>query len=403
MCEVTHSPTKGIGWLLLANCLERLAYYGFRAILVLFLIDQGSGGVGWPTDKTLEFYGEFTAYTYLAVIVGGLCADFLVGAYLSTLLGAALMALGYIGLTFIDSQSIYYATSLIAIGTGLFKPNIPAMIAHQLQNFPEKLNSVFTGQYLLINIGALLAPIIVGATAEHVGWSTGFALSAAVVSAAFLIILSQSKHLSKQSKQSNIKTKEQGGNLFAGIGVVVVTFVLSALFWAYYEVGASLLYGSFSEVMNDIGLIFSITSVLVTCITCFFLWWFFKIRSWYMVALSFSIYSIGWFFLNYSISNEWNIRQIIILVMVLHAIAEVICSVIFMSIIAKKGFKPLISTSFAIHLYASALANFAGSHFTDGNKSLEALGWVCLTVGILLMLVQYSYNKFSGKKPILAT
>jgi POT family proton-dependent oligopeptide transporter len=400
--DVISAPTRGVTWLLIANCLERLAFYGFRGAIVLFLIDQTSGGMGWPTDKTLEFYGEFTIYTYIAMVVGGLCADFLFGAYVSTLLGAALMAFGYASLGFIDDQFIYYSIGLIAIGAGLFKPSIPTMLTHQLQKFPEKLDSVFTGQYLVVNFGALLGPLIVGLVGESVGWSIGFSISAAVITAVFFILLSQKKHFSEQSKRSNIKTMEKGAGFFSGISVVILTSLLAVLFWTYFEVGGGILYELFPEEMSGIDFSLNAITVIISCVLCFALWWFFKVSSWYKVAISFLIFAVSWFILKHGISNNSDIKQTLILVMVSHAIAEVFCSAIFMSIIAKRAFKPLLSTSFSVHLYASAFANFVASKFTQESSNFETFGWVCLTVAILLAIVQLSYNQYS-KKRLLVT
>ncbi|MEZ7206305.1 hypothetical protein [Pseudoalteromonas sp. DY56-GL79] len=69
---IKNNPiSKSVEWILLANFLERLAYYGVRAFIVLFLMDQ-NGGAGWDQSKTLDFYGQFTMYVYLATFIGGL-------------------------------------------------------------------------------------------------------------------------------------------------------------------------------------------------------------------------------------------------------------------------------------------------------------------------------------------
>ncbi len=400
LSEVNDSPKTGVAWLLLANCLERMAYYGFRAIFILFLVDQSAGGMGWSTDQALELYGEFTMYTYLALIIGGLCADFLFGAYISTLIGITLMVLGYVALGFTDNETIYYAAGIIAIGAGLFKPSIPTMITQQFQKFPEKLDSVFTGQYLVINFGAALSPLIVGVVGEQMGWSTGFNTAAVIAMAAFMIILIKNKHFSSESKCSNIKTKEKNASFFSGIGIVILTSALAVLFWTYFEVGTGILYDFHSEEMNSIGYLLSSIVVILSSILCTIIWWKFSINSWYKVAASFLIFSLSWFLLNYSISNEWNVKKIIILVLVLHGVAEVLGQIIFMSIIAKMCFKPLISTSFAIHLFASALANHAVSYFSGGNSYLEMFGWVCLLVGTLLILIPFTYNRYTTRQLI---
>lgn len=396
MHDATLSPKQGVLWILLANFLERFAYYGFRGVIVLFLIDQASGGMAWPTDKTLAFYGEFTAYTYLAVMIGGLCADLIFGAYLSTILGALLMALGYLFLGFVDSTFIYYPIGAIALGTGLFKPNILTMLALQLQKFPEKYDSTFTGQYLVINLGALLGPMTIGLVGENIGWSIGFSISAMVVLVVAIILFSQRASFSKPSYRSNIRTIEKSKPFLIGLLAVISTSLLAIAFWSFFEVGGGIFYELYSESINAIDLTLNAATVIITGILCILLWWFFQISTWYKVAIGFLIFAMSWFVLDFSIEHQFNMKQTLIFVMVLHAIAEVFCSAIFISIIARNAFKPLMSTSFSIHLYALAFANFIASKFTMESSHFITFGWICLTLGLLLFILQLAYSKYQN-------
>lgn len=396
MHDAAFSSKHGVLWILLVNFLERFAYYGFRGVIVLFLIDQASGGMAWPTDKTLAFYGEFTAYTYFAVVIGGLCADLILGAYLSTILGALLMALGYLSLGFVDSAFIYYPIGAIALGTGLFKPNILTMMALQLQKFPEKYDSSFTGQYLVVNLGALLGPMTIGLVGENIGWSFGFSISAMVVLAVAIILFSQKANFSTLSYRSNIRTTEKSKPFLIGLLVVISTSLLAIAFWSFFEVGGGIFYELYSESLNVIDLSLNAATVIVTCLLCILLWWFVQINAWYKVAVGFLIFAISWFALDYSAEQQFNMKQTLIFVMILHAIAEVFCSAIFISIIARNAFKPLMSTSFSIHLYALAFANFIASKFTMESSHFITFGWISLTLGLLLLILQLLYSKYSN-------
>ena len=144
-------PLTGVAAILTTNFLERFAYYGFRAIVVLFLVDQADGGMGLTNEQALETYANFTMYTYLALFVGGLFGDLIFGSYRSLILGVLLMILGYGLLSIAEPKTMYIAIGLIALGTGVFKPNILTILTQQMNHFPEKLDSIFTTQYLLVN------------------------------------------------------------------------------------------------------------------------------------------------------------------------------------------------------------------------------------------------------------
>ena len=77
--------------------LERLAFNGAKSILLLFLITAvAEGGLGVRESEATVIAANLTAYTYLAPIVGGYISDRWLGARYAILLGALLMAFGYL-------------------------------------------------------------------------------------------------------------------------------------------------------------------------------------------------------------------------------------------------------------------------------------------------------------------
>ena len=71
----------GLYTLFFTEMWERLSYYGMRALLVLFMIDQiAEGGLGFTEETATAIYGLYTAAVYLACLPGGWIADRLLGA-----------------------------------------------------------------------------------------------------------------------------------------------------------------------------------------------------------------------------------------------------------------------------------------------------------------------------------
>ena len=69
---------------------ERFSYYGMRALLTLYLAASVVGdnpGLGWDNARTINFYGWYTMFVYLATIPGGLIADRYLGQKKTVLYG----------------------------------------------------------------------------------------------------------------------------------------------------------------------------------------------------------------------------------------------------------------------------------------------------------------------------
>ena len=104
---------------------ERFSYYGMRAILALFIVAPiTAGGFGLSTVEAARIYGNYTMAVYMLGIPGGFIADRYLGAHRSVLFGGTLIALGHYTLAVHSMTAFYAGLTLVAIGTGLFKPNI---------------------------------------------------------------------------------------------------------------------------------------------------------------------------------------------------------------------------------------------------------------------------------------
>ena len=72
---------RGLATLFFTEMWERFSYYGMRALLVLFMVDQvEDGGLGFSDATATAVYGLYTAAVYLVALPGGWIADRLWGA-----------------------------------------------------------------------------------------------------------------------------------------------------------------------------------------------------------------------------------------------------------------------------------------------------------------------------------
>ena len=156
---------------------ERFAYYGMRGLLILYLIDTTTGGLGWTQESASRLYGWFTGLVYLTPVIGGWLADRYLGTSRSLAIGGSILSLGYFALALGRTWSFYAGLALVVLGTGFFKPNGYTMVGQLYRQGDPRRDPGFTIYYMAINFGALLGPLICAwlAADPRYGWSYGFA------------------------------------------------------------------------------------------------------------------------------------------------------------------------------------------------------------------------------------
>ena len=168
---------KGLFILFLTEMWERFSFYGMRAILVLFLIDRVHGGFGWSESAGLQLYGVYLMMAYLLAVPGGFFADHYIGQRAAVLWGAGLQCVGYVLLILKHEILLIPALGLIALGTGLLKPNISTLVGGLYERRDPRRDSGFTIFYMGISVGMMLASFVVGTIGEVYGWEYGFGLA----------------------------------------------------------------------------------------------------------------------------------------------------------------------------------------------------------------------------------
>ena len=170
---------------------ERFSYYGMRAILLYYLTDAGAkGGRGMGQTTGLAVVSIYGTSVYLLAVVGGWLADRVLGARRSTLYGGIVIASGHICLSMPGAATSYLGIVLVALGTGLLKPNVSAMVGELYSREDPRRDSGFSIYYMGINLGSLVAPILVGAARAFGGYHAGFAVAAVGMAAALVAFVS---------------------------------------------------------------------------------------------------------------------------------------------------------------------------------------------------------------------
>ncbi len=167
----------GLATLFLTEAWERFSYYGMRALLVLFLTaPRANGGLEFDLKRATTIYGLYTSSVYITAPLGGFLADRFLGATRAVILGGLLILVGQILLTTLSWPPFCAGMGAIAIGSGLLKPNVSALVGSLYDSADPRRDAGFSLFYMGINLGATLAPLVCGALAQGLNsWRLGFA------------------------------------------------------------------------------------------------------------------------------------------------------------------------------------------------------------------------------------
>ena len=162
---------KGLYLLFCVEMWERFSYYGMRALIVLYMVQN----LMYSTQKAGNIYGLYTGLVYLTPLIGGYLADRYLGQRKCISTGAILMICGLLLLAFGPKSLFLLSLCLMIIANGFFKSNISSLLGLLYENNEEKKDSAYTIFYMGINLGAFFSPLVCGTLAVKYGYEYGFA------------------------------------------------------------------------------------------------------------------------------------------------------------------------------------------------------------------------------------
>jgi POT family proton-dependent oligopeptide transporter len=162
---------RGLATLYFTELWERFSYYGMRAILLLYMTRPAAeGALGWDPASAGLVYGNYTMSVFMLAIVGGFLGDRFLGARRAVWLAGGVIVAGHFTLAFGTLNTFYAGLALVALGSGLLKPNMSTLVGDLYAPGDARRDAGFSIFYMGINVGALLGPLVVGFLAEHAQW-----------------------------------------------------------------------------------------------------------------------------------------------------------------------------------------------------------------------------------------
>lgn len=441
---------KGLYLLFFTEMWERFSYYGMRAILILYLTKKFiEGGLGMDEKYAMLLYGYFTGFVYFTPLIGGWLADRYLGKRLAVMIGGVTMMLGQFTLFGLNSTTgLYIGLLLLIIGNGFFKPNISTLVGGLYKDGDSRRDAAFTIFYMGINLGAMIAPLIIGVVTDNMfattnedgsisyGYRYGFLVSGiGMLLGQVIFNLLGPKYLgdlgtkpvgavsdtevAKVQKSINPETGKEldEKDEKQRISVIFILLIFAVFFWAGFEqAGSSLSLYTDKYIDRSIGSFEIPTSwfqsvnplFIVTLAPLFTLFWASpigrRLTTPVKMGVGMIILGVGFLFMigavaersaNGDVDDVNNKAALMWLIMtyLLHTIGELCISPVGLSVVTKLSPPKLASVLMAVWMLSSFFANIVGGYIASYVETMGAgevftyiAGFVSVC-GVLLILL----------------
>jgi POT family proton-dependent oligopeptide transporter len=440
---------KGLFLLFFTEMWERFSYYGMRGILILYMTKLwAENGLNISEDKASLIYGFFTGFVYFTPIIGGWLADKYLGQRRAITIGGITMLLGQLALFSMNSHTgLAIGLVLLIIGNGFFKPNISTIVGQLYRPNDPRRDSAFSIFYMGINLGALIAPLLIGLLAENwfavkgmtengesivlsYGFKYGF-LAAAIgmaIGQIFFNLLAKKYLLEIGEKPvKDVRSKEeiaQSENMSIDdkkierqrITVIFILTFFVIFFWAGFEQAGSSMTLYTDKFINrtifgwEIPTTFfqSVNPILIVLLAPFFVWfWGSKIGSKLSIPIKMSLgmilLGVGFLFMliatfNVRVNPTGEVAQKAALIWLImtyffHTIGELCLSPVGLSMITKLAPVKLASLLMGVWMLSSFAANIIGGFIAAYVEELGAatifssIAIFVIALGVLMILV----------------
>lgn len=237
--EVSTTHPTGFWFFFWGELAERCSYYGMRAILALYMADQ----LGFEEHTADMAMHAFIAACYLLTLVGGWVADKFLGKYWTIVSFSIPYILGHVILGVESVPFLITALALLAMGTGVTKPNISTLMGmtyDQQRPGQEKLRSdAFAMFYGAINIGAAVSTFAMPWIRKNYSYQLAFLFPAALMVVAFFVFAFGKRYYAVETISRREKTPEERAAQRHVLLRISGIFALVAFVWCVQDQSAS--------------------------------------------------------------------------------------------------------------------------------------------------------------------
>jgi proton-dependent oligopeptide transporter, POT family len=260
---------------------ERVGFYSMVSLLVLFLsAHRSTGGFGWDGNSALTLLGIYSGLMYSLPVLGGWIADRFLGYRRALTVGGTLMLSGYVLITSavasarVSSAQIplgfwhspegvapgiaqaylwisfafWISIGALIIGNALIKSTLVVALGDSFSGGDGRRERAYAYYYAGINLGGLVAGLIVGAVAVAYGWAPAFGISALAMGIALATYLAFGhRYLKPRAAAAREPAVHVSTQLSErGSGARLLVLAVFAFLLLVYSIGSFQLWGTMS-------------------------------------------------------------------------------------------------------------------------------------------------------------
>ena len=214
---------------------ERCSFYGMRALLTVYMVEQ----LHFEDENATRVYHLFVMSCYFLPLVGGWIADNYLGKYW-TIVGFSLpYILGHVIIGWESELWLFVALALLAMGTGVIKPNISTLMGltyDQRRPGLEQLRSdAFSIFYAAINIGSAISTTWLPSVRMEHGFSKAFLIPAVLMFFAFVFFAAGKRFYAVEVIERRTKTPAERKLQFDVIYRLSGILLVVTIFWMIFD------------------------------------------------------------------------------------------------------------------------------------------------------------------------
>ncbi|GAB4132740.1 MAG: peptide MFS transporter [Bacteroidia bacterium] len=403
------------------------------------------GGLAIEESTSSLIYGFFTGFVYFTPLIGGWLADNYIGQRKAITIGGITMMLGQFALFAFNTQAgLYLGLFLLIIGNGFFKPNISTLVGRLYKDGDPKRDSAFSIFYMGINLGAFLAPLVIGYVSDDLfsvkdasgniityGYKYGFLASGiGMLLGQILFNMLAQKHLGNLGVKPAKHDKQEGDTVDHNKPLtheekqrMTVIFILTAFvvfFWAGFEqAGSSISLYTDKFINRTVGdftiptaWFQSVNPLFIVALAPLFAWFWTtpmgnKMSTPVKMGLGMILLGFGFFFMLGAVMErggdieDQSVKaglHWLVITYFIHTIGELCLSPVGLSVVTKLAPVKFASLMMAVWLLSSFLANIIGGFVA---AYVEKLGAQSIFTIIASLVIFMGLLMIALKKPIL--
>ena len=230
---------------------EAFGFYGPQALLLLYMVEHLllpghiEAVAGFAAFRSMvesvtgplssqalgaQIFGLYVGLARFTPVFGGLIGDRWLGRRRAVLLGSLLLAAGFFALAV--EALFLLGLVLVILGSGFASANVQSQVGALYARDDRRRDDGFQIYYLLLNLGAFVAPLLAGWVAQAWDWQSAFVIAGAGVGVAVLVYLCGTPHLPADApRAARANLPKLTGLERRATGVLMALVPVMALFW----------------------------------------------------------------------------------------------------------------------------------------------------------------------------